>query len=183
MAAPISRHLSVPTTLATATGGAVSARALLPEVDVLTLTTIARGESLDARWFVRVVLVAGADRCAQSVRVIIDDREIRRIILHTVWTDWRLVPLLAAYVPAQPCAAGEMDAAAAALAGVILPSLRHDAAACLAALGTPLGSLPERTPGRQERAALRYNRDTARAWQWLVTPPSAARPGQRGRHR
>lgn len=137
----------------------------------------------DARWFVRVVLTADATAAVRSVRVIVDDRDVQRTVLHTVWREWRDVPILAAHLP-PPLPAGEsLDVVAWDLAAALLMALRGDAAACLAALGTPLGSLPERTPGRQERAALRYNRDTAHAWKCLVTPRPAARPGQRGRHR
>jgi hypothetical protein len=173
-----------PLTVSTQPGfDAVPVPTLPPAEATAAAGTVARGESRDALWFVRVVLVTGADLRVQSVRVIVDDHAILRIVLHTIWTDWRLVPLLAAYVPEAAFAAGETEAAATALAGVILASLQYDAAACLTALGMPPGSVPERTPGRQERAALRYNRDTAHAWQWLVTPRPAARPGQRGRQR
>jgi hypothetical protein len=101
-----------------------------------------RADRDNARWFVRVVLTADAAAVVRSVRVVIDDRAVQRIVLHTVWTDWRDVPMLMAHLPSPPSAREPPDTIARDLAAALLGALQRDAAACLAGLGTPLGSLP-----------------------------------------
>jgi len=122
-----------------------------------------RGEATDARWFVCVVLTVGADRAMRAVRVIINDRDTQRIVLHTVWTDWRDVPLLTLTLATLSLPTGTPETMAADLAAALVASLTYNADACLEQLGEPIGSLPAQTPGPQERAALRNTRDAAMA--------------------
>lgn len=129
-------------------------------------TRLARGEATDARWFIRVVLTVGADRAVQAVRVIINDRDTQRIVLHTVWTDWRDVPLLTlplGTLSSLSLPTGTPETMAADLATALVASLTYNADACLEQLGEPIGSLPAQAPGPQERAALRNTRDAAMA--------------------
>ena len=58
-----------------------------------------RADHDDAHWFVRIVLTADATAVVRSVRVIIEDRDVQQIVLHTVWTDWHDVPMLMAHIP------------------------------------------------------------------------------------
>jgi hypothetical protein len=120
-----------------------------------------RADHGDARWFVRVVLTADAAAVVRSVRVIIDDRGVQQIVLHTVWADWRDVPMLMAHIPSPLSAQEPPDTIARDLAAALLVALQRDAAACLLELGTPIGSLPAPPPGPQERAARRNARDAA----------------------
>jgi len=122
-----------------------------------------RGEAADARWFVRVVLTIGTDSAVRSVRAIINDRDIQRILLHTSWADWRDVPLLATLLATISQSGATPETMAADLATAFVASLAYNADAYLEQLGTPIGSLPAQTPGPQERAALRNARDAAMA--------------------
>jgi hypothetical protein len=121
-----------------------------------------RADCTDAHWFVRVVLTAGETAAVRSVRVIVDDRDVQRIALHTVWEEWGDVPILAGHVASSFPAAESLENIAWDLAAALLMALQRDAAACLAALGAPIGSMPGPGPGPQERAALRNVRDAAR---------------------
>lgn len=129
-----------------------------------------RADATDARWFVRVVLTADAD-VIQSVRVIVEDREAGRIVLHTVWTAamWQRLPLLAVHIDARLVVRESLEMIAWDLAAALLVSLQHDASTCLAALGAPVGSRPPALPGRQERAAMRNVHDAMIGWH----PPTA----------
>ena len=132
-------------------------------------TRLARGEATDARWFVLVVLTVCADRAVRAVRVIINDRDTQRIVLHTVWTDWRDVPLLTlplgtlSSLSPLSLPTGTPETMAVDLATALVASLTYNADACLEQLGEPIGSLPAQMPGPQERAALRNTRDAAMA--------------------
>lgn len=130
-----------------------------------------RADCTDARWFVRVVLTTTDADVIQSVRVIVEDREARRILLHTVWTDatWQNLPLLAAHVGSSPLVKESLETIAWDLAAALLVSLQHDASKCLEALGAPIGSLLPALPGRQEREAMRNVRDAMIGWR----PPTA----------
>lgn len=121
-----------------------------------------RADRADGRWFVRVALTADSTAVVRSVRVIIDDRDVQRTVLHTVWTDWRDVPILAAHIPSPLPAIESLETIAWDLAAALLLSLQRGADACLEGLGTPIGSLPARHLGPQERAAMRNARDAAR---------------------
>jgi hypothetical protein len=115
----------------------------------------ARADHADARWFVRVALTANSTAVVRSVRVIVDDRDVQRIVLHTVWTDWRDVPILAAHIASPLPAIESLETTVWDLAAALLLSLQRDADACLKELGTPAGSLPPPQLGPQERAAMR----------------------------
>lgn len=121
----------------------------------------ARADHADARWFVRVALIADSTAVVRSVRVIVDDRDVQRIVLHTVWTDWRDVPILAAHIASPLPAIESLETIAWDLAAALLLSLQRDADACLEELGTPIGSLAAPQLGPQERAAMRNARDAA----------------------
>jgi hypothetical protein len=120
-----------------------------------------RADHADARWFVRVVLTADMTAAVRSVRVIIDDRDAQRIVLHAVWTEWRDVPILAAHIASPLPTIESLENIVWDLAAALLISLQHDAAACLEGLGMPIGSLPTPHLGPQERAAMRNARDAA----------------------
>lgn len=120
-----------------------------------------RGEATDARWFVRIVLAVGADGSVRSVRAIINDRDSQRILLHTVWTDWREVPLLATPLATASPSTATPEMLATELAAALVASLAYNADACLEQLGTLTAALPAQAPGPQERAAARNARDAA----------------------
>lgn len=120
-----------------------------------------RADRADARWFVRVVLTADATAVVRSVRVIVDDRDVQRIVLHTVWADWQDVPILAAHIASPLPAIESLENIAWDLAAALLIALQRDADACLEELGTPTGSLPTPQLRPQERAAMRNARDAA----------------------
>ncbi len=122
---------------------------------------LARGEATDARWFVRVVLTTGTDGSVRSVRAIINDRDIQRILLHTAWANWRDMPLLATLLATISQSAATPETMAADLATALVASLAYNADACLEQLGMPIGSLPTQAPGPQERAARRNAHDAA----------------------
>jgi hypothetical protein len=129
-----------------------------------------RADHTDAHWFVRVVLTADATADVRSVRVIVDDRDVQRTVLHTVWEDWQDVPILAAHIAMSLPAAESLDVVAWDLTAALLMALQRDAAACLTGLGGPGGAMPAPPPGPQERAAMRNVRDAARP----LLPPRAA---------
>src|SRR5581483_11446498 len=114
---------------------------------------------------------ADAGTMVHSVRVIIDDREARRIRLHTLWTDWHDVPILAAHLVSPLSTVGSLETAAGDLAAALLSSLQRHADGCLEGLGTPRGSLPAPPPGPQERAAIRNVRDATMQWRTPATQP------------
>jgi hypothetical protein len=126
-----------------------------------TQASSGRADHDDARWFVRVVLSADGIGMVPSVRVVIEDRDVQQIVVHTVWTDWGDVPMLMAHIPSPLSVREPLDTIASDLAAVLLGALQRDAAACLAGLGTPIGSLPALPPGPQERAARRNAHDAA----------------------
>lgn len=127
-------------------------------------TRYAREERADAHWFVRVVLTANPDMAVQSVRVIVDDRDAQRLLLHTAWTDWQAVPILANTVAAGAPLAEPLEVTAWDLAAALLMSLQRDADGCLEQLGASAGQLPAPRPGPQERAAMRNVNDAVMRW-------------------
>ena len=120
----------------------------------------ARADCTEGRWYVRVALTDAPDTAMQSARVIIQDLDTQRIILHTLWTDWSDVPLLTTFFGTAPAqiAPGGM---ATDLASALVAALRYDATACLHELGVPSGPLPPQPLGSRERAAQRNLRDVA----------------------
>ncbi len=128
---------------------------LLVPPDDADPSALAVGERADARWFVRTVLTADPT----TLRVIIDDRDTRRFLLHMVWSDWQAVPMLAAHVPAILPVGTSRESAAGDLAGALLAALQRDAPGCLDAVGASPDTALIARPGRQERAALRNTRD------------------------
>jgi hypothetical protein len=153
----------------------------LPSEDGGVQARCARADRADACWSVRVVLTADPGTGVQSVRVIIDDREARRILLHTLWTDWHAVPMLATHLVSPLSPAGSLETAAADLAAALLVSLQRNADGCLEGLGTPRGSLPTRPPGPQERAAIRNVRDATMYWRTPATRPREEHAGEGSR--
>lgn len=127
-------------------------------------TYSAREERTDANWFVRVVLTANPDMTMQSVRVIVDDRDAQRLLLHTVWTDWQAVPILADTVAAGVPLAESLEATAWDVAAALLMALQRDAEGCLEQLGVSAGQLPAPRRGPQERAAMRNVNDAVMRW-------------------
>jgi hypothetical protein len=121
-----------------------------------------RADRTDARWTVRVVLETdAATSAARSVRAIVFDRDTGASVLHTVWSDWREIPLLAAHVPATSLPGTAARAVAANLAESLLGLLGSDPTACLAALR--VGDTPTRLPGmsRRDRQYRHIVRDAA----------------------
>jgi hypothetical protein len=104
--------------------------------DGTTCPPWARADRADGRWYVRAVVEGEIATAVHAVRVIVYDRDGQRIVLHTLWTQWRDVPLLATLLDTVP-ASGTLAATAADLATALVAALRYDPSACLAQLGAP----------------------------------------------
>ena len=133
---------------------------------------IVRADRADARWIVRAVLaVDTATGIIASVRAIVFDRDTGASVLHTVWTDWRAVPFLAAQLPTEPLASAALEEAGQHLVDALLTLLGGDVTAGLRALGA--GDGPARRPGmgRSERQYRQIVRDIA--WQDPRAPGGA----------
>jgi hypothetical protein len=123
-------------------------------------TSAIRVDRADAQWTVRVVLEADpAMTTVHSVRAIIFDRDSGASVLHSVWSDWQGIPLLAAHILTTRTTAATMEASAASLAAALLALLGPDATACLAALHADEATSPLPGMSRRDRQYRQIVRD------------------------